>query len=94
MESQMANEDIKQAVKELGINVPVMATRMVGNRLELYLYGGRVVFWEPPNDYQATFDRVYLESLKVVELRSLAKQANIVDYNKLKKDQLIERLAG
>jgi hypothetical protein len=36
-------ELIKKAVAELGINKPVMASKMIGNRLELYLYGGEVV---------------------------------------------------
>jgi len=36
---------MEQAVEELGIDVPVMACRMVGNQLELRLYGGRVVFY-------------------------------------------------
>jgi hypothetical protein len=33
----------KQIIKHYGIDVPVMATRVVGNTLELYLYGGRVL---------------------------------------------------
>ena len=36
---------VEQAVKALGIDVPVMACRMVGGRLELHLYGGRVAFY-------------------------------------------------
>jgi hypothetical protein len=36
---------LEQAVNALGIDVPVMACRMVGDRLELHLYGGRVVFY-------------------------------------------------
>jgi hypothetical protein len=46
---------VEQAVKALGIDVPVMACRMVGDgakdqRLELHLYGGRVVFY-PENPH-------------------------------------------
>ena len=33
----------KQIIKHYGIDVPVMATRVVGKTLELYLYGGRVL---------------------------------------------------
>ena len=36
---------VEQAVKALGIDVPVMACRMVGDRMELHLYGGQVVFY-------------------------------------------------
>jgi Rho termination factor, N-terminal domain len=38
---------IFRAVRELGIDVPIMKTRVVGNRLELYLYGGRMVVYPP-----------------------------------------------
>ena len=38
---------IRQALEELGIDRPYMACRVVGNRLELTLYGGDVVTWPP-----------------------------------------------
>lgn len=34
-----------RAIKDLGIDVPIYTTRVVGNRLELSLYGGSVVYW-------------------------------------------------
>lgn len=45
----MAKKDelIKAAIGELGINKPIMATKMVGGRLDLYLYGGEVVSYQP-----------------------------------------------
>jgi hypothetical protein len=36
---------IRQALDELGINVPYYTARVVGGRLELRLYGGSVVYW-------------------------------------------------
>lgn len=36
-----------RAIKDLGINVPIYTTRVVGGRLELSLYGGDVVYWPP-----------------------------------------------
>jgi hypothetical protein len=36
------------AMHELKIDVPVMDYRIVGDRIELYLYGGQVLSWEPP----------------------------------------------
>jgi hypothetical protein len=39
-----------QALAELGITVPVAACRLVGNRLEFRLYGGRVLYWPPVED--------------------------------------------
>ena len=40
-------ETIRQALEDLNIDRPYMACRVVGNRLELTLYGGDVVFWPP-----------------------------------------------
>ena len=37
----------QKAIEELGIDRPIMATRMVGNKLELYLYGGEVASYQP-----------------------------------------------
>ena len=34
-----------RAVRELGINVPIMVSRVVGGRLQLKLYGGQVLYW-------------------------------------------------
>lgn len=36
-----------QALRELEIDVPVAACRLVGSRLEFRLYGGRVLYWPP-----------------------------------------------
>ena len=40
-------ETVRQALDELGIDRPVMLTRVVGGRIELTLYGGDVVIWPP-----------------------------------------------
>lgn len=37
-----------RALHELGVDVPYYACRLVRNRLEFHLYGGRVVTWAPP----------------------------------------------
>ena len=47
-EKKVSDDQVKKAVEELEIDVPVQAVRMVGNRLELYLYGGQVVSWTAP----------------------------------------------
>ena len=53
----MSEINLEQAVKALGIDVPVMSCRMIGGRMELHLYGGRVVLYpedaEPPRDPRA-----------------------------------------
>ena len=38
-------ETVKQALEELGINVPFYQARLVGNRIEFHLYGGQVRTW-------------------------------------------------
>jgi hypothetical protein len=48
MDEQIESKLIQEAAHELGIDVPIMSTRIVGNRLELYLYGGQVRVYTPP----------------------------------------------
>ena len=48
----------EKAISELGIDKPIMATRMVGNRLELHLYGGEVVNYSPPGVVEKLKDKV------------------------------------
>ena len=38
-------DDLPNALQDLNINVPYYDARLVGGRLELHLYGGRVVRW-------------------------------------------------
>jgi hypothetical protein len=45
--TQADPETVAQALEALGINVPYYAARVVGNRIELTLYGGQVVTWSP-----------------------------------------------
>ena len=40
MDNKKIAELRKKAIQELGIDRPITATRLVGDRLELYLYGG------------------------------------------------------
>ena len=42
---ELKPETIKQALEELGINVPYYEARLVGNRIEFHLYGGQVRTW-------------------------------------------------
>ena len=47
-EKKVDPEKIKKAAEELEVDVPILGARMVGNRIELHLYGGAVVTWAPP----------------------------------------------
>lgn len=79
--------DLKKVCEEMGIDVPVMATRMVGDRLELHLYGGVVVRYPPtPTIPEA------LEKMKVKDLKGLAAEGGILGYMAMRKDDLVAAL--
>lgn len=57
--------DLATAIRELDVDVPVYATRVVpdagpsgrrGSRVELHLYGGRVLTWPPATTAPAAID--------------------------------------
>lgn len=50
---QLTPKTLRQALDELGINVPYYEARLVGNRIEFHLYGGQLVTWTPPTDVEA-----------------------------------------
>ena len=47
---KVADDDATRArdIHDLGINVPIYRTRIVGDRLELHCYGGQVLYWPHP----------------------------------------------
>ncbi len=47
-EQEVDPKKVKQAAEALDIDVPIMGARMLGNRIELHLYGGAVVTWAQP----------------------------------------------
>jgi hypothetical protein len=44
---------VRHAAEELKIETPIMSVRVVGERLELHLLGGTVVYW-PSREVEAT----------------------------------------
>lgn len=80
-------EDLKKIAKEMGIDKPILATKVVGNRLELYLYGGDVV------QYSLDAPAINWKSLTVDQLKEIAQEAGIEGYSKMKKAELIEALS-
>jgi len=88
---------IKAAIKAHNVNVPIMKTRLVGNRLEMYLYGGRMITYEqdtPINDKMQPDDSpIALKEMSLTALRKLAKEKGIKGYSSMKKSVLIELLA-
>jgi hypothetical protein len=41
----LTDREIHDILTKLNVNVPYYAIRLVGDRLEFYLYGGRVVYY-------------------------------------------------
>ena len=92
---------IKQAAQELGLDVPIGAVKVVGDRLELTLYGGRVVTWfEQPQNLprgwpEDPFLREMLEKpnhFKREELRQLGEWLNIEGAGKMNKVSLVKAI--
>ena len=54
MNEEELQQEIKQATEYLGIDVPIMSTRVVGDRIELYLYGGQRITWKAGNQPEPT----------------------------------------
>jgi hypothetical protein len=44
---------IARAILDLHLDVPVYNARVVGDRLELRLFGGKVAYWPPPDAEEA-----------------------------------------
>ena len=92
---------VKRAVGELGIDRPIMATRVVGGRIELHLYGGDVVEYlvgegrpqgDAPTEEQPVRTKRGLRELKVAELRVLALEAGISGASRMKKAEIVGKL--
>ncbi len=85
---------LQEIIQQHGIDVPVMRTRLVGERLELYLYGGVRIAHDLGgplgSEEPATVD--YYQ-LPVKELRVMAKAKGIKGYSSMKKSVLVGLLA-
>lgn len=87
---------IKQATAELGIDKPIMSYKVVGDRIELHLFGGSTAVWTarpmPTEDAGPDLAGPTFEDLSLRELRILAGARKIVGRSKMNRAQLIEAL--
>jgi hypothetical protein len=83
---------VKEAAIKLGVDKPIMSHKVVGDRIELHLYGGSVVTWPPPGKrlHPGLIDQ--LEDRPVSELRKLAREYHIAGQSKMNRAQLIAAL--
>ena len=81
---------LQEIIQQHGIDVPIMRTRLVGERLELYLYGGVRIDHDfgvaLGSEEPATVD---YHQLPVKELQVLAKAKGIKGYSSMKKSVLV-----
>jgi len=88
---------IKQAIKAHNVDVPILRTRLVGNRLEMYLYGGQVITYEQDTTNSGKTQQddspIDLMSMTLAQLRKMAKAQGIKGYSSMKKSVLVGLLA-
>lgn len=90
------NALLLRAARRLGVDAPILAARLVGNRLELHLYGGRVVEYPlaaPEGEGQTrdlTMPGLYV--LPLVELRRVAEARGVSLRGARSKAEVIQRL--
>lgn len=77
-------ELITKAIKELGIDKPIMSHRVVGERLELHLYGGDTLTYGVA---KAPEQPLFLMSKK--ELIAEAKRLGVTATAKMTKSQIL-----
>ena len=93
---------IYKAIHTLNIDVPIMATKVVGNQIELHLYGGRMVIYPPDDQIK---DRITssiaevnhpavrdLEALELSMLKDLARRKGITGVNQMSRRKLVAEL--
>ncbi len=86
--STLSQRQLLDIAREQDVDVPIMSYRVTGDRVELFLYGGRTI--TAPAGFPRSAS--YLDNLSMKELRSIAKDLKIPGRTKMKKDDLIEAI--
>lgn len=101
MNDEELQKEIKAATLFLGIDVPIMSTRVVGDRIELFLYGGQRVTFKAgkqpvtadqppaPSPQAPPLD---LSSYTRAQLLDLAAEHEIPYRSKMNKAQLLKAI--
>ena len=88
MSDKLTQRQLLDIAKEQDVNVPIMSYRVTGDRVELFLYGGRTITAPAGFPLSGT----YLDDLSLKELRTIAKSLQIPGRTKMKRDVLIEAI--
>ena len=91
MAQDLTPQQLQAIAKELNIKTPIFSYRVVGDRVELHLLGGRQVTYDPA---LAVDLPSLLSDLTVKELRLLAKDLGIAGISRMTKAALISALSG
>ena len=84
----VSKEQIQEIAKENDVNVPILNYRIVGERIELMLYGGTIVSSAAGLPQSAS----QLEILPLIKLRSIATDLDIPGRSKMNRSELIEAI--
>lgn len=83
-ERELSPEELMAVASELSVTNPIMAYRVVGSIIELFLYGGQTV--------TGSIDNEDLSNLSMKDLYSLAQGLGIVGRSKMSRDELEEAI--
>lgn len=90
MPKDLTPEELQAIAKELSINTPIMSYRVVGDRVEIHLLGGRQLIY---NRSMTVDIPSLLAVLTVKELRQLAKDLEVPGFSRKNKKALIKALS-
>jgi hypothetical protein len=92
MADQLSHKELQELAKELNITTPILAHRVVGDRVEVHLLGGREVIYDP--SISAVAIPELLSDLTLKELRLIAQDLGVSGYSKMTKAALVKALSN
>lgn len=90
MANELSPQELQAIAKELNIKTPIFSYRVVGDRVELHLLGGRQVTYDPA---LAVDIPSLLSDLTVKELRLIAQDLDVSGNSKMIKAALVKALS-
>ena len=88
MNKELSQRQLLEIAHNQSVDVPIMNYRIVGGRVELFLYGGQVISSPAGDSKPASM----LEKMSVKELYTIASALEISGRSKMGKDELVEAI--